>query len=129
MGFGNVARELFNQLQQQSKAIKTDSDINIQVVALANSRRMILKGSAITVSEIDQLSEEQKSEKSDLNRIVDHLVSTKGAIKVVVDCTASEDVPNMYKLFFSSGIHVITANKKGLSGSIELYDEIMHYSK
>ncbi|MBM23699.1 MAG: bifunctional aspartate kinase/homoserine dehydrogenase I [Gammaproteobacteria bacterium] len=129
LGFGNVARELFNQLQQQSKAIKTDSDINIQVVALANSRRMILKGSAITVSEIDQLSEEQKSEKSDLNRIVDHLVSTKGAIKVVVDCTASEDVPNMYKLFFSSGIHVITANKKGLSGSIELYDEIMHYSK
>ncbi len=129
LGFGNVAREFLNQLQKQSKAIKTDSDINIKVVAVANSRRMILEESAITESEIDQLNEEQNSEKSDLNRIVDHLVSTPGAIKVVVDCTASEDVPTMYKLFFSSGIHVITANKKGLSGSIELYDEIMHYSK
>ena len=129
LGFGNVAREFFNQLQKQSKAIETDSDINIKVVAVANSRRMILEESAITESEIDQLNEEQNSEKSDLNRIVDHLVSTPGAIKVVVDCTASEDVPTMYKLFFSSGIHVITANKKGLSGSIELYDEIMHYSK
>ena len=98
-------------------------------MAVANSRRMILEESAITESEIDQLNEEQNSEKSDLNRILDHLASTPGAIKVVVDCTASEDVPTMYKLFFSSGIHVITANKKGLSGSIELYDEIMHYSK
>jgi len=129
LGFGNVAREFFNQLQKQSKAIEADSDTNIQVVAIANSRRMILKESTITESDINQLSEEQNSERSDLNKIVDHMVSTKGAIKVVIDCTASEDVPAMYKLFFSSGIHVITANKKGLSGSIELYDEIMHYSK
>jgi aspartokinase/homoserine dehydrogenase 1 len=35
----------------------------------------------------------------------------------------------MYKLIFASGIHVITANKKGLSGPIELYEEIMQYSK
>jgi aspartokinase/homoserine dehydrogenase 1 len=47
----------------------------------------------------------------------------------MVDCTASEDVPAMYKSFFDSGIHVITANKKGLSGPIELYEEIMRHSK
>ena len=129
LGFGNVAREFFNQLQKRSKAIEVDSDINLKVVAIANSRNMLLKESAITESEINQLSEEENSEKSDVHKIVDHLVSTPGAIKVVVDCTASEDVPAMYKLIFASGIHVITANKKGLSGPIELYEEIMQYSK
>ena len=130
VGFGNVAREFFNQLHKQSKAIEADSDIQLKVVAIANSRNMILKKSAIKESEINQLSQEQNSEnKSDLNKILEHLVATPGAIKVMVDCTASEDVPAMYKSFFDSGIHVITANKKGLSGSIELYEEIMRHSK
>jgi len=130
VGFGNVAREFFNQLQKQSKAIEADSDIQLKVVAIANSRNMILKKSAIKESEINQLSQEQNSEnKSDLNKILEHLVATPGAIKVMVDCTASEDVPAMYKSFFDSGIHVITANKKGLSGPIELYEEIMRHSK
>ena len=46
-----------------------------------------------------------------------------------MDCTTSEDIPNIYKNAFISDIHVIAANKKGVSGSMDLYQEIMNYSK
>ena len=130
VGFGNVARELFHQLQTQSKTLEADSDIRLKVVALANSRNMVLKDSAIQESEIHRLNQDQNSEnKSDLSKILEHLVATPGSIKVMIDCTASKEVPVMYKSFFNAGIHVIAANKKGVSGSIELYEEIMQHSK
>lgn len=61
--------------------------------------------------------------------MINHISQSSGAIKVLVDCTTSEDIPNMYKNAFISDIHVIAANKKGVSGSMDLYQEIMNYSK
>ncbi|KAI9331255.1 homoserine dehydrogenase-domain-containing protein [Zopfochytrium polystomum] len=43
---------------------------------------------------------------------------------VVVDCTASADVAANYPAWLRDGLHVVTPNKKGFSGSLALWDEI-----
>ncbi|CAO1632044.1 unnamed protein product [Parajaminaea phylloscopi] len=44
---------------------------------------------------------------------------------VVVDNTSNESVANFYPEFLKAGLSVVTPNKKGLSGSLDLYKAIL----
>jgi len=123
IGYGNVGKEFFNQLQNQRKDLEEDSDIRLNIIAVSNSVNMTLKNKHI---ESNDLGGEQATNVLDL---IDHISQSNGAIKILIDCTTSEDIPKIYKNAFISDIHVIAANKKGVSGSMDLYQEIMHYSK
>ena len=126
IGYGNVGKELFNQLQNQRKNLEEDSDIRLNIIAVSNSANMTLKNNHIESNELDNIAAEQATNALDL---IDHISQSNGAIKILIDCTTSEDIPKIYKNAFISDIHVIAANKKGVSGSMDLYQEIMHYSK
>jgi homoserine dehydrogenase len=43
---------------------------------------------------------------------------------ILVDNTSSQEVADCYPLFLKAGINVVTANKKGFSGSYSLWDDI-----
>ena len=43
IGYGNVGKELFNQLQNQRKKLEEDSDIRLNIIAVSNSGNMDLK--------------------------------------------------------------------------------------
>ena len=126
IGYGNVGKEFFNQLQNQRKKLEEDSDIRLNIIAVSNSANMTLKNNHIESNELDNIAAEQATNALDL---IDHISQSNGAIKILIDCTTSEDIPKIYKNAFISDIHVIAANKKGVSGSMDLYQEIMHYSK
>ena len=126
IGYGNVGKEFFNQLQNQRKKLEEDSDIRLNIIAVSNSGNMVLKNNHIESNDLDNIAAEQATNALDL---IDHISQSNGAIKILIDCTTSEDIPKIYKNAFISDIHVIAANKKGVSGSMDLYQEIMHYSK
>jgi homoserine dehydrogenase len=44
---------------------------------------------------------------------------------LVIDCTASDHIPSHYLTLLQKGIHIATPNKKGVSGSLQLFDNIM----
>ncbi len=44
---------------------------------------------------------------------------------IIVDCTASEKVPEYYHIAMESELHVVTANKKGASGDMESFKEML----
>jgi aspartokinase/homoserine dehydrogenase 1 len=122
----DFGKEFFNQLQNQRKKLEEDSDIRLNIIAVSNSGNMVLKNNHIESNDLDNIAAEQATNALDL---IDHISQSNGAIKILIDCTTSEDIPKIYKNAFISDIHVIAANKKGVSGSMDLYQEIMHYSK
>ncbi len=40
---------------------------------------------------------------------------TPGSNTIVIDCTSSDVVTSLYRDLLSSGIHIVTANKKGMT--------------
>ena len=52
------------------------------------------------------------------------LISEDVAHTVIFDCTADESIGEQHPEWLKAGVHVITANNKGLSGSRELRDAI-----
>jgi aspartokinase/homoserine dehydrogenase 1 len=61
---------------------------------------------------------------ADLTRFVDHVRVDYLPHAVLVDCTASSEIAERYPQWLADGIHVVTPNKKGNSGDLDLYRRI-----
>ena len=125
VGLGNVGEEFYRQVHAQKEAIYKDFNVEINFVAMSNSSHMILSD---TISESDAASlkeKDQSCQASDVEEMIKFLNDSPGNIKALIDCTASDVIPDLYARCFEAKINVITANKKGLSGSIDRYKDIL----
>lgn len=114
IGPGLVGNEFINQIQTfSSKRLK------INIFAIANSRKMIY--SPKEVGPYKQLLD-QEGIPTDLPTLVSKLKSQPNPI--IVDCTASQQIANLYGSWLSSGLHVVTPNKKAFSGSMESWNNL-----
>ncbi|KAJ3271456.1 hypothetical protein HDV01_006662 [Terramyces sp. JEL0728] len=105
IGPGLVGSAFINQVKQFKNA-----KLGLSVIATMNSKKMTL-GSAVVDSNIDQFVDFCNS----------HLPC------VVVDSTSSESVVAHYPKILEK-LHLVTPNKKGFSGSIELFNRIKEAS-
>ena len=48
---------------------------------------------------------------------------------ILVDCTSSDFIPSHYPAFLEKGISIVTPNKKGFAGDLELYKRIKALDK
>lgn len=52
------------------------------------------------------------------------LIAGLGKNHIIIDCTASLDIPMLYSSALLAGISIVTPNKKGLSSQASLYESI-----
>jgi len=60
----------------------------------------------------------------DLDAFTDFFKGFSKCHKIVIDCTANTSVPSYYARWLSTGIHVITANKKLCSGPLDEWTKV-----
>ena len=65
----------------------------------------------------------------DMQAFTDFFKGFSKCHKVVIDCTANAQVPSYYATWLSSGIHVITPNKKLCSGPLNDWTKVMEAAK
>ncbi|CZR67550.1 related to bifunctional aspartokinase/homoserine dehydrogenase 2 [Phialocephala subalpina] len=58
-----------------------------------------------------------------LAKVVDYLAAAPGNA-ILVDITSSQDVADQYPNFLSSGVNIITPNKKAFAGSYKLWQDV-----
>lgn len=109
-GVGNIGKALLSQLKgQEEELIK--SGIDIRVRALANSKKMLLSETGI-----DLATWEDEFKKNaiplDVDKMVDFLDSDSFPHTLVIDCTASDELPKKYLSWAERNIHIVTPNKK-----------------
>jgi len=126
---GAVGREFLDQLTESRKLLtdatdagkrKTISDLNIdfKLTAVSNSKSMRLSYDGIDPSG-DVLADSQPA---DLNELTSFLADDFNGNRIVVDCTASQEVADCYPDWLSQGVHVVTTNKKAGAGPSDLYN-------
>ncbi|RUS21950.1 homoserine dehydrogenase-domain-containing protein [Endogone sp. FLAS-F59071] len=121
VGLGLVGSELFAQLH----ATKNHA---LRVVALTNSRRMLLSDALYTALPSAAVAALAASETStSLSQLTDYLAASPSPA-VVVDCTSSSDVAALYPSWLRAGISIVTPNKKAFSSDLTLYNEIRSLS-
>jgi len=61
---------------------------------------------------------------TDLTRLVDFMDTRRIPHKVLIDCTASDEVADLYPIWLKRGLHVISPSKRAGSGPLERFHRI-----
>ena len=120
VGVGNIGSTLLRQLSQRLRSLKQEFDIDFRVRALASSGRMLLSDHPI---DLEQWPAEltTRGEPTDLTRLAAHVYDDQLPHAVLIDCTASQEVSELYGTWLERGVHVITPNKRANTSSLDYY--------
>ncbi len=120
LGTGNIGKTLFNQLQVQMPFLAKNNDLQVKVMGISNTRKMILSPDGIALQNWEETLNSQ-GQTADLAAFVAQMKALNLPNCVFVDNTSSEAPITFYKTIFESSISIVTCNKKGNSASFEQY--------
>jgi aspartokinase/homoserine dehydrogenase 1 len=126
VGHGLIGRTLLDQIQEYRESLHRDHHVELTIVGLTNSSRMIIDEEGISPAHAEELL---NSVPADLQAFVHRMIQLNLPHSVFVDCTASAEVTHWYHTVLSRHIAVVTPNKKGQSGSLSEYKLIKEAAK
>ncbi|MGE5107233.1 MAG: bifunctional aspartate kinase/homoserine dehydrogenase I [Sphingobacteriales bacterium] len=127
VGTGNVGAKLLQQLNQQLKYLQQQMRLQVNLVGLANSRKMLISEEGITLSDWKQLLD--KGSKANLQQFVNEIISRNLRNSVFVDVTASDAVAKIYEQLLQKSISVVACNKVAASSSYDIYKKLKDLSR
>ncbi|RKF40132.1 bifunctional aspartate kinase/homoserine dehydrogenase I [Sphingobacterium siyangense] len=120
IGTGNIGATLFKQLENQHEFLLDKNDIEIKVVGISNSRKMLFNTEGVDLKNwSDELA--KNGTESDLALFIDRMKALNLPNCVFIDNTASKLPATYYEDIFKSNISIVTCNKIANSGKYEQY--------
>ena len=128
VGPGLIGSTFLSQLKDQAQKLQDEYHLDVRILAIATSKKMVLNESGI---DLDAWREELESKSLDLDydALADHLARNSIPSTVILDCTASDEPPKQYLKWMKKGVHVITPNKKLNSGDLEQYQALKKHQR
>lgn len=150
IGMNDEGKSLLRLLESQRNNIRQTFDVDLQVctVALGSSDTTFYTlakepcDDSITMSALNDsihpnesnprisfsgsapISVASSSKQPDLSGFLTTILRPESANHVIFDCTSDAEASRYHPEWLKAGIHVVTANNKGLSGPKELRDSI-----
>ncbi len=120
LGTGNIGATLFKQLAKQHEFLLEQNDIEVKVVGVSNSRKMVFNLDGVNLHHWQEELEEQ-GEVADLSSFVERMKAFNLPNCVFIDNTASKVPSTYYEDIFKSNISIVTCNKIANSGTYAQY--------
>ncbi|GGC85398.1 bifunctional aspartate kinase/homoserine dehydrogenase I [Flavobacterium lutivivi] len=127
MGIGNVGEKFIEQINNQKKFLKENLKINVRVIALANSRKMVFNEDGIDLKNWKQ--EVDNGEKSNIDAFISKVKELNLRNSIFVDITANYEVSSIYEQFLKMSVGVVTCNKIACSSEYENYKKLKELSR
>lgn len=121
-GTGNVGAKLIAQLQQQLQFLQDQLHLQVKVVGLSNSRRMLLEEEGIDLQ--NWSAQLDNGQPADLPQFVNEIVGRNLRNAIFVDITASDKVADVYGQLLQKSITVVACNKVAASSAFTNYKKL-----
>ncbi|NNL16068.1 MAG: bifunctional aspartate kinase/homoserine dehydrogenase I [Flavobacteriaceae bacterium] len=125
-GVGNVGEKLIEQIKQQQDYLKENLKINLRIIGLSNSRKMIFGEHGLDLK--DWKRQLNKGEKATLQGFLEKAKEINLRNSIFVDVTANQDVSNLYAEYLKSSIAVVACNKIACSSDYDNYTYLKQLS-
>lgn len=121
---GRVGRALRLQLEavHGQLARAPHVGVDLRLVGASNSRRMAWRPEGFDPPAIDE--ELEAGDPTDWESLRERLAGRDGAPRILIDCTASGEVADLYASLLERGVGVVTANKRANSGPLATYERL-----
>lgn len=120
IGTGNIGATLFKQLEDQHDFLLDKNDIEIKVVGISNSRKMLFNTEGVELNNWSAELEKNGIE-ADLALFIEKMKALNLPNCVFIDNTASKLPATYYEDIFKSNISIVTCNKIANSGKYAQY--------
>ncbi|MBP9741907.1 MAG: bifunctional aspartate kinase/homoserine dehydrogenase I [Burkholderiales bacterium] len=125
VGTGLIGGTLLKQIQQTSQYLLKEKNLKINIVSLANSKKMLF-----SEPEIDLCTWREALTNSEYSISLAKLIAKMKKLNlpntVFIDCTCNRDVVNHYSSILEANISIVTPNKIANSGIYEDYLKLKH---
>ncbi|MBL7817910.1 MAG: bifunctional aspartate kinase/homoserine dehydrogenase I [Saprospiraceae bacterium] len=123
MGVGLIGKTLIRQIADTAEFLKKNRYIEIKIVGLSNSRKMLFDENGIDQQNfMQQLSE--KGETANPSVFVEKMKALNLPNTIFVDVTASKEVADLYHSILDSSVSISTANKIANSAAYKNYTSL-----
>jgi aspartokinase/homoserine dehydrogenase 1 len=123
VGVGNIGKELLKQINEHHNYLVKNNLINIKVIGLTNSRKMMIDPEGLDLSTWEQKIDASE-ETADLTKFISEMKKLNLPNCVFIDNTASPYPSTFYKEVFEANISVVTCNKIANSGEYKQFAEL-----
>ena len=121
-GVGNVGKKLLEQIIKQKKYLETRLNLQIRIVGISNSKKMIFDSNSIKLS--DWQNELNNGEDSNPAKFISKTKELNLKNSIFIDNTASQLIASQYQCYLKSRINVVTCNKIACSNSYTNYQNL-----
>ena len=125
-GVGNVGVKLIEQIKLQEKFLHDKLKINIRIVGLSNSKKMVFNEEGIPLKSWKANLEEGQT--ATLSGFLETAKTLNLRNSIFVDITANKHVADMYKEYLKNSIAVVACNKISCSSDFDKYLELKELS-
>ncbi len=127
MGVGNVGEKFIDQIHQQKKFLKDNLKINVRIIGLSNSRKMLFDEEGIPLK--DWKTPLDHGDIANKESFIAKVKELNLRNSIFVDITANESVSQTYDQFLKENIAVVTCNKIACSSAYENYNNLKQLSR
>lgn len=120
IGVGNIGGSLLEIMEQQRQFLKTNKSVELNLVGLANSRKMLFSEDGIDMTTGKQALTD-KGQPMLLSSYIDQMIHFNLPNSIFIDCTADAVIPDVYAGVLDASISIVTPNKVANSGSYDRY--------
>ena len=127
-GVGNVGSNLIRQISDQKKSLEESLGLKIKVMALSNSKKMLLSDTEIDLTDWKSKLDSSNM-KSDNDKFLDFSIKQNLRNSLFIDNTANSDITVNYNKYLKNGIGIVTCNKIACSSELEKYLDLKSLSR
>ena len=128
VGVGLIGGTLLEQLRKQAPFLEEKRSLEIKVVALANTKKMLFVEEGIPLSSWKKLLD-NSNQKTDMDTFVQTVVDMNLSNSVFVDNTADLMIPDHYRSILKSSISISTPNKVATSSNFDQYLALLNLAE
>jgi len=117
---GLIGSTLLRQIQEQKVYLKQRKNLNIRLVGITNTKKMLFNEGGIS---LEKWKEEllENGEIANIGSFVSDVQDLNLPNSVFVDCTADKNIVQYYYSLLSGSVSIVTPNKVANSGRYEQY--------
>jgi bifunctional aspartokinase / homoserine dehydrogenase 1 len=123
VGVGLIGSTLLKQMESQLEFLRTRRKIDLKVVGLANSRKMVFAEGGIALNAWQNLLEQSENSFS-MPQFVRTMIDLNLPNAIFIDNTASASIPEFYEQILDESICISTPNKVAASGPLLQYKRL-----
>jgi aspartokinase/homoserine dehydrogenase 1 len=126
-GIGNVGSKFLEQVHQQRDFLKENFKLNLSVIGISNSRKMIFDATGIDLDNWGEML--NAGEKADKELFFEKTKALNMRNAIFVDNTANPIIAGTYAQYLKNNIGVVTCNKIACADELANYQNLKKLSR